>query len=148
MRHLLFVALLGLLSVASRPGAALPYTAHDLAGQPITAVAMGWRGCLIVATHDGTLAALKNDGECLILATGLGQIRHLAVSPRGTVFMALKTDGNIVRLDKTGKMDIVAHGLGEIHGLAVDRDENIFVVQGPGGALTCLPRPNMAVDRD
>ena len=141
MHRLFFAILLTLLPVASPPAAAMPYDTHSLADDSITAMAMGWKGYLIVATRDGKIAALKNDGECIILAAGLGETRCLAVSPRGDIFAASATAGCVIRLDRVGNMAIVASDLGEIHGLAVDRDGRLLVSHGPTGTLTHLECP-------
>lgn len=141
MHRLFITVLLILLTASAIPVAAMPYDARDIEDEPITSMVMGRKGDLIVATRDGTISALKINGERIVLAIGLGATRCLAVSPCGDIFVALAADGRIIRLDMTGRVNTVAHGLGEIQGLAVDRDGNLLVAHGPRGSLTRLECP-------
>ncbi len=108
------------------------------ADSEITAMALGRRGELLVATRDGDIRQIRENGECILLVRGMKGIRSLTVSPRGDIFACSAADGRIFRLDRQGNAEVVADGLGEIHGLAVDRDGGLFVSHGPRGMISRL----------
>lgn len=140
MYRLLLAIFWGLLCATSASYAAgtTPHRGPDGMDPAITAMAMGRKGELIVATGDGRICALRRDGDRVVLASGMTGICALALSPRGDIYAGSATDGTVSRLDRQGHVEAIGAGLDGLRCLTVDRDGTVFVVHGPEGEITIL----------
>lgn len=106
----------------------------------ITALAMGSRGNMAVATSDGNIGVVNPGNTYVRVATGV-EANCIVVTPRGEIYAGSAKAGRLVRITLHGDVQTVRTDVQGIRGIEADRDGNLYIVsdQHPGSINKVIP---------